>query len=115
MLIHLLIATLALLGTAYFIPGFKVNGFWSAMITAIIIGIMNILVRPLLLFLTLPLNILTLGLFTFVVNAIVLKLCAAFAPGFEIKNWRSAILGAIVLVIITNVAYWLLTPPFALY
>ena len=108
LIIEWFIAALSLLGTAYFLPGFRVDGFGSAMITAVMIGLANIIIRPVLLLLTLPLNILTLGLFTFVVNAAVLKIAAAFTPGFEVKTWGSALLGAILLALINNAIYWLL-------
>ncbi|MBC7691769.1 MAG: phage holin family protein [Methylotenera sp.] len=108
-LITWFVAALSLLGTAYFLPGFKVAGFKSALITAVVIGLANILVRPILLFLTLPLNILTLGLFTIVVNAMILKLCAALTPGFEIKSWLTAILASILIALLSNGMYWLLS------
>ena len=98
-LIHWFVSALALMLTAYLVKGFKVSSFVSALITAVVIGFVSILIRPLLLFLTLPLNILTLGLFTFVVDGIILKLCAAILPGFKIDTWGSAIFGALVLAL----------------
>ena len=86
--------------TAYLVRGFEVKNFVSALITAVVIGLANVLVWPLLIFLTLPINILTFGLFTFVVNGMVLKICAAVMPGFKIKTWGAAILGAIVLSLV---------------
>lgn len=96
-LLHWAVSALALLATAYLVRGFKVSSFVAALWTAAIIGLANMVIWPILFFLTLPLNILTLGLFTFVVNGMVLKICAAVIPGFEIKSWGSAIFGAIVL------------------
>jgi putative membrane protein len=107
---QLFIATLSLLGTAYLLPGFSVRGPLHAAIAAVVIGMANMLVRPVLLFLTLPLNILTLGLFTFVVNAAVLKLCAAFTPGFDIESWGAALLGAIIISLMSTSMYWILSP-----
>jgi len=104
----LIVAVLSLLGTAYFLPGFQVTGIGAATVAALVIGLANILVRPVLLLLTLPLNILTLGLFTWVVNAMVLKLCAALTPGFNIDGWGSALLGAILISVLSNGIYWLL-------
>ena len=103
-----LISSLSLLGAAYFLPGFRVEDFQAALVTAAILGIANITIRPLLLLLTLPLNILTLGLFTFVVNAIVLRIGAAFAPGFEVDGWMAAIWGAILVAVLSSVLGWLL-------
>ena len=102
MVLHWILSAVSLMITAYVVPGFKVGSIGSALIAAIVIGFANIVIRPFLLFLTLPLNILTLGLFTFVVNGIVLKLIAALLPGFNIKGWISAIFGAVVLSIVSN-------------
>src|SRR3954453_862449 len=99
-ILHWFVSALALLCTAYFVEGFKVKDFKSALLASLVIGVANILVRPILLLLTLPLNLLTLGLFTFVVNGIVLKLCSKAVPGFNIKDWSSAIFGALILAIV---------------
>lgn len=107
-LLSWLVAVLSLLGTAYFLPGFRVAGPGAAIVAAVVIGFANLLVRPILLLLTLPLNILTLGLFTWVVNAMVLKICAALTPGFDINTWGSALLGAILISVLSNGLYWLL-------
>src|SRR4051812_4416307 len=100
LLIHWVISAAALLITSYVVPGFKVRNFKGALIACVIIGLANVFIRPLLLFLTLPLNILTLGLFTFVVNAIILRLCAGLLRDFDIKGWFSAIMGAVVLAFV---------------
>jgi putative membrane protein len=101
MILHWLVSAISLMVTAYLVPGFDVSSFGSALIASLVIGFANIVIRPLLLFITLPLNILTLGLFTFVVNGIVLKLTARFLTGFKIKNWPAAIFGAMVLSLVT--------------
>lgn len=99
-ILHWLVSGLAVLLTAKLVPGFRINGFISACIAALVIGLANALLWPILIVLTLPINILTLGLFTFVVNGMVLKICAALLPGFEISTWMSAIFGAIVLALV---------------
>src|SRR5476651_553516 len=96
-LLHWVVSALALLTTAYLVRGFKVKNFGAALWAAALIGLANIVIWPIVFFLTLPLNILTLGLFTFVVNGIVLKICAAIIPGFKIETWGAAIFGALVL------------------
>jgi putative membrane protein len=101
-LIHWFISALALIITSKVIPGFKVSSFGAALFAAIIIGIANVVIWPFLIFITLPINVLTLGLFTFVVNGAVLKICAALIEGFDIEGWWSAIFGAIVLSIVTT-------------
>jgi putative membrane protein len=108
-LAQLLISALTLLGTAYLLPGFRVSGPFAAIFAALIIGVANVVIRPILFFLTLPLNILTLGLFTWIVNAAVLKICAALAPGFEIQGWWPAILGSLLIALLSTGIYWLLS------
>lgn len=83
--------------TSKIIKGFEVNGFFSALVSALFFAFVNSLIWPLLMFLTLPINILTLGLFTFVVNGAILKIVAAFMPGFRIQGWFSAIIGSLCL------------------
>ena len=105
-LLHWIISAVALLVTSKIIPGFKVTSFVSALWAAVVIGLANIVIWPLLMFLTLPINILTLGLFTFVVNGIVLKMCAALIKGFDIRGWLPAILGAVVLAIVSTLLHY---------
>ena len=93
--------------TAVLVPGFTIHSLGRAMLAAAIVGLLNRVLRPLLLFITLPINILTLGLFTFVVNAIILRLSAGMLKGFDIKGWGPAILGAVVLSLL-QLAYTLI-------
>ncbi len=100
-IIRLLLNALALLLVSKFLRGIRVDDFTSAVLAALVIGILNALVRPILLLLTLPLNILTLGLFTFVINAAILWLTAIAVPGFGIDRFfPTAILAAVVLAVI---------------
>lgn len=94
---RLLISALALLAVAYVLPGFSVSSFYIAVVTAIILGFVNIFIRPIVYILTLPINILTLGLFSFVINALILWFLASFIDGFYVDGFISALLGAIVL------------------
>ncbi len=82
---------------AYFIPGVKVGSFLSAIWVALFLGIVNVLVRPVLIFITLPINILTLGLFTFVINAVLILLASTVIKGFEVSGFWWAVLYGIVL------------------
>jgi putative membrane protein len=95
-----ILSAAALLLTSKMVKGFEIKDFGSAMIASLMIGFLNMILRPILLLLTLPLNILTLGLFTFVVNAIVLKSAAGILKGFNIKTWGDAIIGAVVLAVV---------------
>lgn len=103
LLISLLLNTLALIITAYIVPGFKVDSFTSALLAAVVLGVINTFIKPILVLLTLPLTIITLGLFIFIVNAIVLRVTSLFVPGFMVDGWLPAILGAIVLSLASTI------------
>lgn len=90
--------------TGFLLEGVTVGPFWpDAMLAAVGIGLVNALVRPILLVLTLPITVVTLGLFLLVVNGLSLQLAAWFLPGFEVSGLLPAILGALVLSITTSV------------
>lgn len=82
------------------IPGIAVSGFGTALLAALLLGALNLLVRPVLLILALPINILTLGLFTFVINAFLFWLVPFVVPGFTIAGFYEAFLGALVIVVV---------------
>lgn len=107
MLLVWVLSALGIFLTSKLVKGFEVGSFGNAMLASLAVGFLNMFLRPLLLFLALPVNILTLGLFTFVVNAIVLKLAAAIVKSFRIEGWMSAILGAIVLSLINIMIFWI--------
>ncbi|MEB3189138.1 MAG: phage holin family protein [Snowella sp.] len=98
-----LITAISLLVTAYLVPGISLDSVTAAAIGAIVLGLINALVRPLILLFTLPLTILTLGLFLFVVNAISFSLVAYFTPGFTIASFWDALFGSIVLSLVSGV------------
>jgi putative membrane protein len=97
LLIRWLIYAVAIMLLTYIIPGISVRSFYSALIAALVLGLVNAVIRPLLILLTLPVNILTLGLFTLVINALMLWLVASVVKGFDVKNFAAAFLGALVL------------------
>jgi putative membrane protein len=99
-LLHWFLASLALMITAYLVPGFKIDGFMAALIASVVIGIVNVFVWPLIAILTLPLTVFTFGLFLLVVNGIALKIAAALTPGFLINGFMPAVVGSIVLTIV---------------
>lgn len=103
LLISLLLNALALIITAYIVPGIDVDAFTSALLAAVVLAVINTFIKPVLVLLTLPLTIITLGLFIFIVNAIVLRVTTLFVPGFSVDGWVPAILGAIVLSIASTV------------
>ena len=101
-LITWLIATAALMITAYLVPGLLVTNIVSAAIASVILGLVNAIIKPLLVLLTLPLTLLTFGLFLFVINAIVILLAAKLTPGFVVGGFFPALVGSIVLTLITS-------------
>jgi putative membrane protein len=102
-IVRWLLNALALYLTARLVPGISLRGIGATLLAAAVLGVVNALLRPLLLLLTLPLNVLTLGLFTFVVNAVLLLLTSALVPGFHLAGWGPALLGAVVLSLISFV------------
>jgi len=105
LIVHWIVATLTVLLTAYFVPGFRVSGLSGGLIAAAIIGLANLLIRPLLLLITLPINILTFGIFTWVVNAATLRLAAYISPGFYIEGWIPALVGAFLISLFSTILY----------
>ena len=103
-----IVSGLAVLITSKIIRGFEISGFITACLAALAIGLANAILWPVLFFLTLPINVLTLGLFTFVLNGIVLEICAALMPGFKIDSWWSAIFGSIVLSVVSMLLHYIL-------
>ena len=99
-LLKLLITSLAIIITAYFLPGVRIADFWTAITVAVAMGIVNTIIKPIVLFFTLPLNILTLGLFTFVVNGALIMLITFFIPGFQIEGFFTAVIFSILVMII---------------
>lgn len=98
-----LLNTLVLMIVAYIVPGIKFESFWSALITSLILGLLNALIRPLILLLTLPINFLTLGIFTLVINALMFWLASSIVKGFEITNFAAAFWGALVYAVIVMI------------
>ncbi|MDD3014139.1 MAG: phage holin family protein [Candidatus Gastranaerophilales bacterium] len=105
-IVRLILLALSLLLVAWIVPGIRMSGFTAAIIAAFVIGIVNVLIRPVLLFITLPINILTLGLFTFIVNALLLWLVGAVVPGFQVMGFIPALLGSILLSILSVLINW---------
>lgn len=101
LLVRWLINAVALFLVSRILPGFIVDDFAAAMIAVIIIGLVNALIKPILAILTLPINILTLGLFSFILNALLLLMASSMTPGFHIDGFGTALLGSILLSVVT--------------
>lgn len=108
-LFRLLFSALTLLLATNLIEGVVVESFYFALIAAIVIGLLNAIVRPLLLLLTFPVTILTLGLSTFVINALLIWFASSFLQGFEVMGFLPALLLAIILWIVGTLVNWLIT------
>jgi len=101
LLLAWLINALALLALPYVVPSVQVSGFGTALVAALLLGLVNTLIRPLLVLLTLPATVLTLGLFIFVINGLLFWMVASFVEGFQVAGFWSAVLGAIVYALIS--------------
>jgi putative membrane protein len=102
LLLKWLIMAASIIIAAYFIPGVRVGSFLSALWVALFLGIVNLLIRPILIIITLPINILTLGLFTFVINAALILLASSVIKGFEVAGFWWALLYSIVLSVVNS-------------
>lgn len=100
-----LVNTLALIAVAYLMPSITIASFWSALFAALILGLVNAFVRPVLILLTLPATILTLGLFIFVLNGLLFWLVGSFLQGFVVQGFWAGFFGAILFSIVS----WLLS------
>lgn len=94
------LSTFVLMATAYLLPGFEIDHIGSAFVAVIFIGILNFLIRPILILLRVPVNPLSVGLVSFVLNALMLNASAGVIDGFDLRSWDVAVLGAIMLAII---------------
>jgi putative membrane protein len=108
LLLHWILSALALLIVSHFVPGFILTGFVAALIAAVVIGLINATLGLILKVVTFPLTVVTLGIFWFVINALMLELASAVVPGFHISGFRAAFIGAIVLALVNMIIRWLM-------
>ena len=99
LIFHWIIATLAILIAAYIVPGVTIT-LVGALIAAVVLGALNLLIRPILLILTLPITVVTLGLFSLVINALLVMLAAVLVPGFSVAGFWTAFLFALALAVV---------------
>jgi len=105
-----LINALALAAVPLVVTSVVVQGFWTAVVAALLLALVNTLLRPVLILLTLPINLLTLGLFTLVINALLFWLVATFIDGFAVAGFASAFFGALVYSAVSTLLSWVLVP-----
>ncbi len=110
LLLHWVLSAVAVWIVAHIVPGISVSGATAALIAALVIGLINATLGLLLKILTFPLTILTLGLFWFVINAVMLELAAQFVRGFEVRGFIPALIGAVMLSLVSSVLQWLIMP-----
>jgi putative membrane protein len=110
LLLHWILSATALWIVAHFVPGIYVSGPKAALIAALVIGLINATIGAILKILTFPLTILTLGLFWFVINALMLELAASFVDGFQVSGFIPALIGAVLMSLVSSVLQWILMP-----
>lgn len=103
MLRKLIINSLIIFGLAYILNGITVESIWTALLVALVLGLLNLILKPILLLLSLPINILTLGLFTLVINAIIISLTDYLVTGFVIENFGWALLFGLIISLINSI------------
>lgn len=104
-IVNLLISALAVYLTAWLLPGISVKSYGAAIGVALVIGLLNVLVKPLLTVLTVPVTVVTLGLFLFVIDAIIILLAGKILDSFQVNGFWWALLFSIIVSVITNLLY----------
>jgi putative membrane protein len=102
-LLNLLLSTLAVILASYLVPGVQVASFFQAVVVALALGVVNAVIKPILTILTLPLTILTLGLFSLIINGLMVMLVDALLPGFSVQGFFNAIIFSLILSILSTV------------
>lgn len=102
LLVNLGLSAIAVMVTAYVLPGTHIDSVWTAIVVAIVLGIVNAILKPILLILTLPITLLTLGLFTVVINAVLILLVSRVVPGFRVDGFLWAVVFGLVLSIVNR-------------
>lgn len=109
LIVRWFINALALMLVAYLYSGVQVSGIFAALIAALVLGLVNAVIRPLLVLLTLPVTILTLGLFIFIINAFLFWFVAEIVDGFKVTGFMAALLGSLMFSVVSLVTSWLVS------
>jgi len=104
-IMRIIVTSIVAFGLSYLLSGIHINSFWSAIILAIVLAVLNAIVKPILILLTLPLTIVTLGLFLFVINALIILLADNFIDGFRVDGFWWALLFSLLLSIVSSLLY----------
>ncbi len=102
-IIKWILLALSIMLTAWLIPGITISGFLSALIVVVVMGIINVLIRPLAELISLPLNVITFGIFSLIINTLLFLLAAKLSPGFQIDGFWSGFFGALLLSFLTPI------------
>ncbi|RYG45938.1 MAG: phage holin family protein [Chitinophagaceae bacterium] len=105
MILRLIITALLVMGISYLLPGVHVDGFVTALIVAVVLAILNLFVKPILVLLTLPVTVITLGLFLLVINALVIMLCDYIVGGFDVSSFLTALLFSVILSLFQSLLF----------
>lgn len=111
-IVQILILAFAVLLTSYLLPGITVKSFWTAVLVAIVLGLLNAFVKPLMVLLTIPFTLVTFGLFLLVINALIIMLAGALVKGFEVKGFWWALAFSVILSLIEYLLEFLILPSF---
>ena len=101
-ILRIVVSALAVYGTAWLLPGVKVDDFWSSLLVAIVLAFLNAIVKPILTILTIPITIITLGLFLLVINALIIIFAERLVDGFYVDGFITALLFSIILSVISG-------------
>lgn len=105
LLIRIVVTAFLVFGIAHFLPGVHVAGFYTAAVVAVVLALLNVFIKPIMVLLTLPFTIITLGLFLLVVNAIIILLCTKIVGGFTVDTFWIAMLFSIILSLLQSITY----------
>ncbi|WP_158727788.1 MULTISPECIES: phage holin family protein [unclassified Flavobacterium] len=108
LLLKIIVTSIIVLILANFLPGVYVNGFTTALIVAIVLGLLNIFIKPIVVLLTLPVTVLTLGLFLLLINALMIVLCSQIVDGFKVETFLTAIIFSVLLSVSQSIMNGLL-------
>lgn len=104
-IMRIVVTSIVAFGLSYILKGIKIDSFWTAILLAVVLAVLNALLKPILIILTLPITIFTLGLFLFVINAAIILLADYFIQGFEVNGFWWALLFSLLLSIVTSILY----------
>ena len=105
LILRILVTAVLVMVIAYFLPGVRIDSFTTSVVVAVVLGLLNIFIKPILVLLTLPVTIVTFGLFLLVINAVIIMLCTEIVTGFEVNSFWIALLFSIILSILQSLMF----------